>query len=138
MAATKLNPYLSFRDQARQAMEFYKTVLGGELTLNTFEESHASDDPSEGQKIMHAQLESNGMTLMASDTPNAMEHKSGSSISVSLSGDNLEELTGYYNKLAEGGTKTLPFEKAPWGDTFGIVVDKFGVQWMVNAAGEKA
>ena len=134
--ATRLNPYLSFKDNARQAMEFYKSVFGGELTMNTFKEFQASQDPSEADNIMHAQLESgNGILFMAADTPNGMPFEEGSNISMSLSGENETELRGYFDKLAAGGTVMQPLEKAPWGDTFGMLTDKFGVTWMVNING---
>jgi len=134
---TRLNPYLSFRDNARQAMEFYKTVFGGKLDINTFEQFHASEDPSENNKVMHAQLEAeNGIIFMASDTPNSMEYKPGTNISMSLSGDNETELRGYYEKLSAGGAVTMPLEKAPWGDTFGMCADQFGINWMVNISGK--
>lgn len=130
---TRLNPYLSFRDNAREAMEFYKTVFGGKLDINTFKEYQASQDPSEDNKVMHAMLEAeNGVTFMASDTPNAMEYKPGENMSMSLSGDNEAELREYWDKLSTGGSIVMPLEKAPWGDTFGMCTDKFGVQWMVN------
>ncbi|WP_410592184.1 VOC family protein [Amycolatopsis sp. lyj-23] len=130
--ASRLNPYLSFRDDARQAMEFYKGVFGGTLTLNTFGESGAPEG-ADADKIMHAQLEAeNGFTLMASDTPAGMEHHPGTNISVSLSGDDADDLRGYWDKLSEGGTVTVPFEKQVWGDEFGACVDKFGIPWMVN------
>lgn len=136
---TQLNPYLSFRDNAREAMEFYKTVFGGKLDMQTFKEFHASQDPSEDSKIMHSMLTAdNGIVFMASDTPNSMEYRTGTNISMSLSGDNEAELRGYYEKLAAGGTIGMPLEKAPWGDTFGMVTDKFGVSWLVNIAGQKA
>lgn len=136
---SRLNPYLSFRDNAREAMEFYHTVFGGELQMNTFKEYGASQDPSEDDKIMHSMLEAdNGMTFMAADTPNAMEYKPGTNYSVSLSGDNDEELSGYYKKLSADGTEIMPLEKAPWGDKFGMVTDKFGVQWMVNISDQSA
>ncbi|MEN9327986.1 MAG: hypothetical protein RI947_794 [Candidatus Parcubacteria bacterium] len=136
---SKLNPYLSFKDNARDAMEFYKTVLGGKLTMSTFKEFHASQDPKEENKIMHAMLETdNGITLMGADTPNSMEFRAGKNVSISLSGDNEEELRGYWDKLAEGANITMPINKAPWGDTFGMLTDKFGVEWMVNIAGKKA
>lgn len=134
--STRLNPYISFRDQAREAMEFYKTVFGGELTLNTFADLHASEDPAEQDKIMHSVLETqNGLTLMASDTPNTMEVTPGSNYSISLSGEDEAELRGYWDKLSGGGTVTMPLEKAPWGDSFGMCVDRFGVSWLVNIAG---
>jgi PhnB protein len=130
---TKLNPYLNFRDNTREAMEFYKSVFGGKLTLSTFKEFGASQDPSEADKIMHSVLEAdNGITFMAADTPNHMEYKPGATFNMSLSGDNEAELRGYFEKLAADGSIAMPLEKAPWGDTFGMVVDKYGVQWLVN------
>ena len=136
---SKLNPYLSFRDNAREAMEFYKTVFGGKLETQTFKEYHASQDPSEDNKIMHAMLTAdNGIVFMASDTPNSMEYRTGTNMSMSLSGDNETELRGYYEKLSAGGTIGMPLEKAPWGDMFGMFTDKFGVSWLVNISGQKA
>lgn len=135
---SRLNPYLGFRDSAREAMEFYKSVFGGKLDLNTFKEFHASQDPSEDDKIMHSMLEAdNGIIFMAADTPNSMEYKPGANISMSLSGDNEPELRGYFEKLSAGGSVTMPLEKAPWGDTFGMLTDKFGINWMVNISGQE-
>ncbi|MGH4011127.1 MAG: VOC family protein [Pseudonocardiaceae bacterium] len=134
--AAQLNPYLSFRDNAREVMEFYHSVLGGELAMNTFEEFGASEDPAEANKIMHSQLSTEGgLVLMASDTPNQMDYTPGSTISLSLSGDDDAELRGYWDKLSADGTAMMPLEKAPWGDTFGMCVDKYGTTWMVNIAG---
>ncbi len=132
-----LNPYLNFRDNARQAMEFYHAVFGGQLTMRTFKDYHASQNPSEDDKIMHAMLEDeNGIILMGADTPEGMEYNEGTSISVSLSGDNEAELKSYWEGLSAGGTITVPLEKAPWNDTFGMLTDKFGVQWLVNISGQ--
>ena len=136
---TRLNPYLSFRDNARQAMEYYHSVFGGELALNTFAEFHASEDPAEQDKIMHSMLEApNGIVLMGADTPNGMEFTPAAGISVSLSGEDETELRGYWDKLSDGGMVTVPLEKAPWGDTFGMCVDRFGISWMVNISGSPA
>jgi PhnB protein len=135
----RLNPYLGFKDTARQAMEFYKTVFGGTLELHTFKEFQAPVDPSEDNKIMHAVLEAkNGISFMAADTPHGMEYRPGSTISMSLNGDNDAELTEYYHKLSAGGTIRQPLTKAEWGDTFGMVTDQFGVAWMVNITAAKA
>lgn len=133
---TRLNPYLSFRDTARQAMEFYRSVFGGELAMNTFGEFHASEDPGEQDKIMHAMLTApNGFVLMASDTPNSMEYRPGTNYSISLSGDDAAALRGWWDKLSAGGTVTMKLEKQMWGDTFGMCIDRFGISWMVNIAG---
>lgn len=130
---SRLNPYIGFKDNAREAMAFYHSVFGGKLVSHTFAEYHASEDPAEADKIMHAMLEAeNGITFMAADTPNSMPYDDGARISMSLSGDNDDELSGYFEKLSDGGTVAMPLEQAPWGDKFGMVTDKFGVSWMVN------
>ena len=132
---SKLNPYISFENNTRQAMEFYKQVFGGNLTLTTYRESHAGDSDF----IMHSALEAdNGITLMASDPPPGMAPDRGAIIRMSLSGDNEAELRGYWQKLAEGATIEEPLETAPWGDAFGMLTDKFGLGWMVNIAGPKS
>ncbi len=130
--SSRLNPYISFTDNARQAMEFYQEVFGGNLTLSTFGEVGAPDSP-DGDKIMHGLLETDsGFTLMGADTPSGMEHNPGDNISVSLSGDDAGELRGYWQKLAGGGTVSVPLEKQMWGDEFGICQDQFGISWLVN------
>ena len=130
--ASRLNPYISFAGDARQAMELYKGVFGGNLSVNTFGESGMPDAP-EADKIMHAMLETDsGFTLMGADTPPGMDHNPGSNMAVSLSGDDAEELRGYWEKLSDGGTVSVPLEKQMWGDEFGMCVDRFGIPWMVN------
>jgi PhnB protein len=130
--ASRLNPYIGFSDNARQAFEFYQGVFGGTLALNTFGEFGAKDSP-DADKIMHGLLEtSSGFTLMGADTPTGMEYKPGTNIAVSLSGDDGDELHGYWDKLSAVGTVTMPLEKQMWGDEFGMCVDQFGISWMVN------
>ncbi len=132
---SRLNPYLSFRDNAREAMEFYQSVFGGDLAISTFGEFGPTDGVA-ADGVMHAQLDTpSGYTLMASDTPEAMgDVTSGNTIAVSLSGDDVDELSGYFAKLSEGGTVTMPLAQQMWGDHFGIVIDRFGNSWMVNIA----
>jgi PhnB protein len=130
--ASRLNPYISFTDNARAAMEYYQGVFGGELHLDTFGEFGGAEGP-DADKIMHGMLETtSGFTLMGADTPAGMDHRPGENITVSLSGDDDEELRGYWEKLSDGGTITLPLEKQMWGDVFGMCVDRFGIPWMVN------
>lgn len=130
---SKLNPYLNFDGQARQAIEFYKSVFGGELTLSTYRDGGMDVDAADHDKIMHAQLiADNGITLMASDTPKGWEFKPGNNVSVSLSGNNRGELQGYWDTLSQGATIAMPLMVAPWGDTFGMLDDKFGIRWLVN------
>jgi PhnB protein len=130
--SSRLNPYIAFAGTAREAMEFYKSVFGGSLTLNTFGEFGAPD-PSLNDKIMHAMLETDaGYTIMASDTAPGMQITVGNNITISLSGDDDAALRGYWEKLAESGTVTMPLEKQMWGDEFGQLIDRYGIPWMVN------
>ena len=135
---SRLNPYLSFKDNARQAMEFYKSVFGGKLTISTFKDYGMAQDPADADKVMHSMLESDGITFMASDTPPSMPFSEGARISMALSGDNTAELTGYFEKLGAGGKVNMPLAQAPWGDSFGMLTDRFGIDWMVNITGKKA
>jgi len=130
---SRLNPYIGFANNAREAMEFYRDVFGGELTLSTYGEMGGAA-PGDENKIMHSQLETPlGFTLMGSDAPAGMPHSEGSSISISLSGNDAE-LRDYFAKLSEKGTVTMPLAKQVWGDEFGMVVDPYGVAWMVNVS----
>jgi len=129
---SRLNPYLSFPGNARDAMEFYQSVFGGSLTVNTFGE-FGNQDAAVADKVMHAMLENDrGYTLMASDLAPGMTHAPGTNITMSLSGDDGDELRGYWEKLTDGGQVAMPLEKQMWGDEFGMCTDKFGVPWMVN------
>jgi PhnB protein len=131
-----LSPYLNFRDNAREAMEFYHSVFGGNLDVTTFKDFHASEDPSEDDLVMHSVVESKHIKLMASDTPNRMRegYTVGTNFSLSISGtqEDEETLRGYFDKLSEGGKVVMKYEKAMWGDMFGMVDDKYGIGWMVN------
>ncbi|MEV1081567.1 VOC family protein [Streptomyces sp. NPDC050211] len=130
--ASRLNPYLSFDGDARQALEFYKEIFGGTLKLNTYGEFGQPDAPN-ADKIMHGMLETpSGFTLMGADAPPGMPNNPGNNFSVSLSGDDDAVLRGYWEKLSDGGTVSVPFEKQMWGDIFGMCTDRFGIPWMVD------
>lgn len=130
--ASRLNPYITFNGNARVAMEFYRRVFGGTLIVRTYAEFGASESVDPDQ-VMHAQLETpSGYTLMGADPAPGAEYKGGDNISVSLSGDDADELRGYWQQLADGGTITVPLEKQMWGDEFGMCVDRFGTPWMVD------
>ncbi|MGW1033805.1 VOC family protein [Streptomyces antibioticus] len=132
--ASRLNPYLSFSGDARQALEFYQEVFGGTLNLNTFGDFGQAGTPHADQ-IMHGMLETpGGFTLMGADTPPGMEQSAGDNFSVSLSGDDDAELRGWWEKLSAGGTVSVPLEKQMWGDVFGMCKDRFGIPWMVDIA----
>jgi PhnB protein len=130
--ATRLNPYISFGDNAREAMTFYQQVLGGTLELHTFGEYGAADEPY-ADLVMHGMLETpDGLTLMGADSPPGMSRTVGNNITISLSGDDDATLRERFEKLSEGGTVDVPLDKQMWGDVFGQLTDRFGIGWLVN------
>ena len=132
-----LNPYVNLRGQAREALEFYQGVFGGELAISTFGEFGM--EGAAADQVMHGQLDTpKGFTLMVSDAPEDMPGTEGSNITICLSGDDVEDLTGYFHGLAEGGEVTTPLEKQMWGDLYGALTDRFGVDWMANISGPQA
>jgi PhnB protein len=135
---SQLNPYLNFNGNARQALEFYHGVFGGNLSMSTFAEFGAKDSP-DADRIMHGMLETDaGYTLMAADVTSDMEYQPVAGCSVSLSGDDADALRGYWEKLSASGSTTMPMQKQVWGDEFGMCVDRFGVPWLVNISQPQA
>ena len=136
--AVTLNPYLNFRGNAREAMEFYRGVFGGELTVSTFADFGATVDPGEADLVMHSDLEGDdGIRFMGADTPSHMDSSPGTNFSMSLSGEDEAQLRGFYDQLVDGGNVIQPLEAAPWGDIFGMCADRFGITWLVNIAAPK-
>jgi PhnB protein len=134
--SVRLTTYLNFKSNARDAMNFYKSVFGGTLTLSTFKEGGMSSGPDVDDLVMHSTLESDhAISLMGSDSPPGMPLTVGNNVGIALGGNDEPTLRGYWNKLSEGGTVAMPLEKAPWGDTFGMCTDKFGINWLVNISG---
>ncbi|MER7798437.1 VOC family protein [Microbacterium sp. NPDC096154] len=132
-----LNPYLVFRDTAREAMEFYHSVFGGQLEIETFDDSELDHDPADAGLVLHAVLETpDGMVLMASDTPSGMPYEGPGGFSVSISGDEEEDLSEWWEALSEGGTITMPLSEPEWGGLFGMLTDRFGVKWMISILDE--
>ncbi len=133
--ANKLNPYLTFAGTAHEALDFYKTVFGGELTLQTFKEANMAQSPEQEGHIMHGQLiTADNMTLMASDDPEGQSKPA----SVAVGGDDEAVLRGYWDKLSDGAEIIVPFDMSTWGDMFGMLTDKFGTRWLINATKPKA
>lgn len=135
-----LNPYLNFRDTTREAMSFYQSVFGGDLTLSTYAEMGQSDQPDEKDKIMHSQLVVDGrLSLMAADLPSSTAFD-GNHAQIALSGGPEDESTlrGWWDRLSDGATVHEPLTTAPWGDAFGMLADRHGTTWMVNIAGASA
>ncbi len=127
-----LNPYLTFNGNAAEAMKFYHSVLGGDLQMQTFDEAKMAKSPEEKNRIIHANLKSESLTIMASDSMMERQAKFGDNVHLSLSGDDHEKLTSIFNGLAKGGSVDMPLAKQFWGDTYGQLTDRFGVHWMVN------
>ena len=132
-----LNPYLNFRGSAKEAMKFYQSALGGELTMQTFGEANMAQTPKEKDLIVHATLKSGPMTIMASDTHPSLKLTVGNNVHMSIIGSDSAGLTKIFKELARGGKIDMPLAKQFWGDTYGQLTDKFGVHWMVNVASQQ-
>lgn len=132
MGKINLDPYLFFRGNCKDAMEFYKSIFGGELTVQTI--SEAPDFPGkeamDQSYVMHALLDAGDIRMMASDTQKASEK--AAKIELSISGEDEDILTNYFNALSQGGTVRSPLKKEMWGDTFGMLTDKYNIDWMIN------
>lgn len=131
--SSRLNPYLNFNGNARQAMDFYARVFGGELNVTSFGELGTAGQDAE--RVMHASLQTDaGYTIMAADVPSSMSYQPMVGASVSISGDETDAaaLRRYWEELSASGTTTMPLEKQAWGDEFGMCIDKFGVPWMID------
>lgn len=135
--ASTLNPYLTFIGKAREALEFYKSVFDGELSLMPFKGVHEDLTSEQEEHIMHGQLiTKDGMTIMASDDPESVNESKN--VSIAVTGDDDVKFTEYFNKLCVGGKTIVPMSTQVWGDTFGMCTDKFGVRWMINVRKPKA
>jgi PhnB protein len=136
---TTLVPYLNFDGRTAEAMKFYHAILGGELRIQTFADAGMADPPEMAERVMHADLTNDAVSIMASDTHpgHSAPLVTGNNVHLSLIGSDEANLTRYFNRLSEGGTVDMPLEKQFWGDTFGMLTDQFGVHWMVNISAEK-
>lgn len=131
----RLNPYLNFRATAAEAMAFYRDVFGGDLSTTTFREGGMEVPDAELDLVMHSQLAiDDTITLMAADAPSHVpgEVHNGT---ISLFGDDEGTLRRWWDGLARGATVTMDLQPAPWGDTFGMLTDRYGVDWMVDVTG---
>ncbi len=133
--AVALNPYIHFNGEAEKAVEFYKSIFGGELTISRYKDNPGPPPPDEfKEQIMHSMLKNEDFQFMVGDSGPMGAGKMGENVSMSLSGpdEDAQKLRGYFNGLKKGGTVTVELAKAPWGDEFGMLVDKFGIKWMIN------
>lgn len=130
----QLNPYLAFGGKCEEAMKFYKDAFGGELHMQTFGESPQEVPDDYKQKIMHAELKTDGIHLMASDTMPGHVVNNGDNITLSIGMTDLDEQAKLFHKLSAGGRVTMPLQDTFWGARFGMLIDKFGIHWMLNCA----
>jgi PhnB protein len=135
---TALVPYLNFDGQASEALRFYQSIFGGELMMQTYAEANMGDGPELADKIIHGSLQSETISLMASDThPHYSQPlRVGNNVNLMIVGSDQDQLTEYFNKLAQGGTIDMPLEEQFWGDIYGVLTDKFGIPWMIDIATE--
>lgn len=128
----QINVYLMFDGNCREAMEFYKECLGGELFIMPFSET-PGDLPKEAKdRIAHARLAKGSAILMASDTLPGMPFQQGNNFSVSIDCESVQEIDGFFAALSEKGKVTMPLQKTFWAPRFGMLTDRFGINWMFN------
>jgi PhnB protein len=132
--SASLAPYLNFDGNSREVMQSYQRILGGELEVSTFAEFGAQVSDGHKDKVMHSRLDADGMVIMASDAQEGHTPVTGDNVSLSLDGGPADaaRLSAVFHGLAEGGTTLVPLAESPWGATFGMLIDKFGIQWLVN------
>lgn len=136
MSELTLEAYLFFDGNCREAMEFYRDVFGGELSLTTHGETPGHDDAATADDVIFATLRGGHASLMASDRRGA-EHGAGR-IELSLGGTDEPLLRGLFEGLAAGGEVRMPLARQFWGDVFGSLVDRYGIGWMVNIGSGEA
>src|SRR5438105_4324408 len=132
MSKVQLSPYINFQGRAREAMEFYHEVLGGNLELLTLNEQGASTPARPGDSIMYSRLEADGALIIGVDGHPDYPAKVGENLAIALGGTDRDRLTKMFNDLAEGGKRKMPLTKQPWGAEVSWFTDKFGINWMVH------
>ena len=126
--------HLNLRGDARAALEFYRSVFGGELTIVTYRDAHSVQDPAEADQVMWGQVAaSSGFRVMAYDVPSSRPWSPGEApFFVSLRGETAEEVRGYWEGLVEGATVLVPIAPSAWAPLYGMLKDRFGVTWVVD------
>jgi PhnB protein len=128
----QLNPYLNFDGNTREAMTFYQSVFGGELTMQTVGETPMPCPAGMENQIMHSMLIGGGVVIMGSDMQGPEGHRPGNTVTLSLNCNSEEEIRSLFAKLSDGGIVVEPLKVMFWGGLFGALGDKFGVRWMFN------
>ena len=132
MSQIRSGPYVNFQGRAREAMEFYQKVLGGDLDLRTMNEQGASKPAGPGDRVMYGRLEADGALLIGTDGHPNYPPKVGDNMAIALSGTDKDRLTRIFGELAAGGTPKGPLTAQPGGSEVGWLMDRFGINWMVQ------
>jgi PhnB protein len=130
----QLNPYLTFGGNCRQAMNFYKSCIGGSLSLQTVGESPVAETmpPRMKEYILHSTLVKDDLVLMATDCVGPDGLVKGNAVSLCINCSSEKEIKSFYKKLSSGGKATQPLQNTFWGATFGGLTDKYGNLWLLN------
>lgn len=130
--------HLNFRGEARAALEFYKSVFGGDTTILTYKDAHNVQAPAEAEQVMWGQVAAkNGFRVMAYDVPSKQPWEPGkNAFFVSVRGDSTDEIVAIWEKLAAGATVVVPLAKSGWSPLYGMLKDRFGVTWVIDVAAE--
>ncbi|MFD6950958.1 bleomycin resistance protein [Nocardiopsis sp. TSRI0078] len=136
--SVKTTTHLNFRGDARAALEFYQSAFGGDLTAVTYKDAGAVQEEAEADQVMWGQvLAGNGFHVMAYDVPSRTAYDQGeNSVFVSVRGETVEEISGYWEKLSDGATTVVPMGPAGWAPAYGMLRDRFGVVWVLDVVGE--
>ncbi|MER6164537.1 VOC family protein [Streptomyces violaceorubidus] len=130
--------HLNFRGEAREALTFYRSAFGGDLTLVTYQDAGNVQDPAAAHQVMFGQVSSaDGPSVMAYDVPSDLPWNRGeNAFFVSVRGESAEEITAYWERLAEGATVLRPLGAAQWASLYGMLRDRFGVTWILDVVRE--
>ncbi|MEU3167140.1 VOC family protein [Streptosporangium sp. NPDC006930] len=128
--------HVNFRGDARAALEFYRSVFGGDVAVVTYKEAGNVQDPAEADQVMWGQVVAdNGFHVMAYDVPSRLPWDRGeSSFFLSVRGESVEEITEYWRELSVGATVVQPLGPAQWAPLYGMLRDRFGVVWVLDVA----
>lgn len=132
MSDIQISPYINFQGRAREAMEFYQKVLGGDLDLQTMDAQGGVRPAAPGDNIMYSRLEAGDVVIIGVDGRPEFPAQVGDNVAVALGGTDTDRLTQIFAELAEGGVTKMPLRHQPWGGSIGWLTDRFGINWVVS------
>jgi PhnB protein len=127
------NPYFFFSGNCRDALNFYKDCFGGEITgLQTYGDTQMPSSPEQKNQVIHATFKSGSIYFMASDSMPGQPNNAGNNITLNIDFENTSEQAKVFEKLSAGGRVQMPLQDTFWGARYGMLTDKFGINWMMN------